>query len=310
MKKQPLEKIQLRYYDVPKTSYVLALIGESWIRHYGHGIDFSHFHNVLEIGYCHSGEGEMVFKKDSIPYFQNEFTIIPPNYPHTTNSNGNSYWEYLFVDVEGFLASEYPTNPRLRNTLTNRIYSDAILQTDDAYPRIGNLIQEIIHEYREKNEFYIESVKGYLKALLLEIARMQAESNRIPELQLPEHFPQIWNALKYMEDHYTENIKTQELADACNLSETHFRRLFQEKMNCTPQEYLIRIRIHFACTLLQDENVGIEEAATKCGYISMSTFNRNFRKVMKMSPKQWRQEGALYTVDMSRYSVMVEDGWN
>ncbi len=32
-------------------------------------------------------------------------TVIPPNYPHTTNSDIGtvSKWEYLFIDVEGFM---------------------------------------------------------------------------------------------------------------------------------------------------------------------------------------------------------------
>lgn len=305
MKKQATEKIQFRYYDVPKSSHVLAMIGESWIRYYGYDIDCSHFHNILEIGYCHSGEGEMVFGKDSIPYFKNEFTIIPPNYPHTTNRSGKSYWEYLFIDVEGFFSAMYPGNTRLIDALIARIYSSAQLLTFDAYPRIGHLILEIIREFREKNEFYLEVVKGCLQSLLFEIARIQDEERKTPELLLLDHYPRIWNALKYIEEHYQENVKILELAEVCNLSETHFRRLFREKMGFAPQEYLNIIRIHFACKLLQDENIGIEEAALKCGFISMSTFNRNFKKIMKQSPREWRQDSAVHNISLSNYTVIV-----
>ncbi len=302
MKKQQSEKLQLRYYDIPKTSYVLDLLSESSIQYYGHEMNLHHFHNALEIGFCHSGDGEIIFKEDTIPYFKNEFTIIPPNYPHTIIEQNKSSWDYLFIDLEGLVSSTYPNNLRLRSILLDRIYSNALLLTHDAYPRIGNLILEIIRESREKEEFYLEAIKSYLLTLVFELARIQSGSSKMPEPLLHEHFAQIGNAITYMETHYHENIKTSTLAEVCNLSETHFRRLFLKKINYTPQDYLIRIRIHVACRLLQDETVSIEEAALKCGYISMSTFNRNFKKVMHQTPKEWRQNGSLHTVNITNYS--------
>ena len=50
------ENVELRYYEMPQGMPVLALLGEKWITEYG--ADPIHFHNYLEIGYCHVQERE------------------------------------------------------------------------------------------------------------------------------------------------------------------------------------------------------------------------------------------------------------
>ena len=61
MSKKENSVIELRYYEKPIKEPVLALLGENWIREYGKDADGKmienmHFHNLMEIGYCVSGE--------------------------------------------------------------------------------------------------------------------------------------------------------------------------------------------------------------------------------------------------------------
>ena len=52
MGKKKKDTIELRFYEVPQNEYVLALLGEDWIRDYGHDEVNLHFHNLMEIGFC------------------------------------------------------------------------------------------------------------------------------------------------------------------------------------------------------------------------------------------------------------------
>ena len=49
--------MELRYYKMPEGSPILALLGQKWIQNYGNDIDYLHFHNYLEIGFCYEGQG-------------------------------------------------------------------------------------------------------------------------------------------------------------------------------------------------------------------------------------------------------------
>jgi hypothetical protein len=77
MGKKKKEAMELRYYDIPQNEYVLALLGESWIREYGKEIIHLHFHNMMEIGYCRDGRGIMILDDKEIPYEQAMLSFIP-----------------------------------------------------------------------------------------------------------------------------------------------------------------------------------------------------------------------------------------
>ena len=101
MGRKQKETVELRFYEIPQGEPVLALLGEEWNRVYGHDNFYLHFHNLMEIGICRKGEGELIINEHTYTYRTNSVTLIPPNIPHTTISNGmtRNSWEFLYVDV-------------------------------------------------------------------------------------------------------------------------------------------------------------------------------------------------------------------
>lgn len=101
--KQEKEKIEFRYYELPKDLPILALLGEEWELPYG--TDLVHFHNHLEIGYCYYGVGVMCYGEMRTAYDKGTLTVIPKNYPHRTDGGQKDIqkWEYLFIDAEELL---------------------------------------------------------------------------------------------------------------------------------------------------------------------------------------------------------------
>ena len=55
--------MEFRYYQMPAGSPILALLGQKWIQHYGENIDYLHFHNYLEIGFCYEGQAECFWER-------------------------------------------------------------------------------------------------------------------------------------------------------------------------------------------------------------------------------------------------------
>ena len=90
MGKKKKDTMELRFYEVPQNEYVLALLGDSWIRDYGHDESNLHFHNLMEIGYCKHGTGELILNEESKPYEPVMVSIIPQNYPDRKSTRLNS----------------------------------------------------------------------------------------------------------------------------------------------------------------------------------------------------------------------------
>lgn len=303
--------MEFRYYQMPAGSPILALLGQKWIQHYGENIDYLHFHNYLEIGFCYEGQGRMLLGEEEVRFSGREFSVIPPNYPHTTDSDLGtvSRWEYLFVDVEGFLRSFLDT-PVKADKVIKRIYSKALFLEENQSPSISAKILKIMNIMRDGEEFYLEEAKGILASLLVEIARLNRRSE---EERVEEEKGKLTNMITRVQDfvsyHYMEDIKVEDLAKSCHISETHFRRVFTSYMKMSPLEYINTVRINTACELLQKTDEPVADIAHKCGFTTNSTFNRNFKQLMGVTPVEWRKRPENYEQQLLNFDIHLEEGW-
>ena len=303
--------MEFRYYQMPAGSPILALLGQKWIQHYGENIDYLHFHNYLEIGFCYEGQGRMLLGEEEVRFSGREFSVIPPNYPHTTDSDLGtiSRWEYLFIDEEGFLRSFLDT-PVKADKVIQRIYSKALFLEENQSPSISAKILKIMNIMRDGEEFYLEEAKGILASLLVEIARLNRRSE---EERVEEEKGKLTNMITRVQDfvsyHYMEDIKVEDLAQSCHISETHFRRVFTSYMKMSPLEYINTVRINTACELLKKTDEPVADIAHKCGFTTNSTFNRNFKQLMGVTPLEWRKRPESYEQQLLRFDIHSEKGW-
>jgi len=292
--KNPPAQAQYRHYETSPDSCVLPLLGAGWIRDYGKDTDALHFHNCLELGYCHDGAGAITFAERKIPFTKGVFSIIPPNYIHNMNSlpGEECHWEFLFVNVESFLVKLFPNKPFARTELARKINKEALLIRHEENPLIAGLILAIMDEFRVKADLYLESVHGLLQALLICVARL--DGGELASTDAGKRLGAIAAGIDYVADHYSEKMAISALADACHISETHFRRLFSQTMHMSPLAYINLIRVEAACKLLftTDELVG--DIAVKCGFISITALNRNFKAIVGISPSRWRKDTQYY----------------
>lgn len=310
MAKKRKMKMEFRYYQMQDGSPILALLGEKWEQNYGRDVNFLHFHNYLEIGYCYSRAGELVLGEETVRFAGREFTIIPPNFPHTTTSDiGNiSKWEYLFIDVEGFLANAAGT-PLRAEKMVQRIYSKAFCLKECEYKSLSDKILKLLDIMRGGEEFYLEEAKGILLALLAEVARLNRSSQEENIEEKGKITNMIARSIDYISQYYMEDIRIGDLAKESHISETHFRRVFTSYMHMSPLEYINKVRIQTACEILKKTDEPISDIAYKCGFTTNSTFNRNFRQLMGMSPAEWRKRPENYEQQLLKFDIHSEKGW-
>ena len=303
------DKVELRYYDIPQKEGVLALTGEEWIREYGEGVDYLHFHNLMEIGICRDGTGDLVLDKDVERFGPGMISAIPRNYPHTTNSDRGtlSCWEYLFLDPGTLLREHFGENIVTRRRFLDLLGRDAVFGSFDEYPVLARVADLILNEMKTKADFYVDRVRGLLMTLLFEIARIMKTSDE-PEVTIRTGVGQIQEALKYVDRHYAEPIRIETLARECHISETHFRRLFSEYIDMTPIEYLNMVRVLRACEMLRSSNESMSSVALNCGFSTVSTFDRNFKQVIGVTPYQWKKDPKNYESRLLEVNVSVQKG--
>ncbi len=94
--------------------------------------------------------------------------------------------------------------------------------------------------------------------------------------------------LDYINSNYASCVKLSSLSQRFSLSESYISRLFNEELSMKPSEYINRIRISAAISLLVDTDITISEIAEKCGYSGVYYFSRIFKKMTGASPMKIR----------------------
>lgn len=89
------------------------------------------------------------------------------------------------------------------------------------------------------------------------------------------------------------NLNATALARQLNVSREHLTRKFREQMAITPYEYILRRKILQACHLLKETPMSSKEIATRLGYSIPAHFTRTFKRVVRMTPRQFRAVGSV-----------------
>ena len=314
MKKR--KAIEFRYYDMEEGTGVFALLGESWIREYGLDIEALHFHNYMEIGVCRFGTGTMEFGEDVCEYRSGFVSVIPKNFPHTTNSTPGtlSFWEYLFIDTEKLARALFPQKPRKAEQLIRDINHGVLFFHEEEYPGIAANICEVFEILRAREDYCLVEAESVLQAALIKIARenaLQEDERAVGSEQLMEGKAAgiVLKVIDYVDEHFREEIRISDMAAACFVSETHLRRVFRDHMRMGVLEYINLVRIHKACEQMRRTDESIASIAYGCGFTSLTTFNRNFREFTHMTPGDWRKKPENYEQILLRCFVHFEEGW-
>lgn len=106
--------------------------------------------------------------------------------------------------------------------------------------------------------------------------RQHSDSRRVQKVQ------------DYINQHYKEEIRLNQLADMVGMTEVSFSRFFKLRTGKNLSDYIIDIRLGHATRMLVDSTMSIAEICYESGFNNLSNFNRIFKKKKLASPKDFR----------------------
>ena len=87
---------------------------------------------------------------------------------------------------------------------------------------------------------------------------------------------------------FQEPINIKKLLNIAHMSNTSFTVLFKKTYNMTFKEYLVKVRVGYACRLLDDDSKSIYQISYEAGFENLSNFNRLFKKVKNCTPSEFK----------------------
>ena len=101
----------------------------------------------------------------------------------------------------------------------------------------------------------------------------------------------VGQALRYIEEHYAEDISLDLVAEKIGISPFYLSRLFRAERGESFVEYLTGVRMQTAVRLAKETRLSIREIATRTGYGSPTYFCRVFKKYTGSTIGELREQG-------------------
>ena len=95
-----------------------------------------------------------------------------------------------------------------------------------------------------------------------------------------------------------EELTIDELSCLCHFSRAHFMSFFHRYTGMTCVEYINRCRLFHAAQLLAETDRPVMEAALENGFHNISYFNKKFRALFGMTPRDYRKAAGRLEPDV------------
>jgi AraC family transcriptional regulator len=100
---------------------------------------------------------------------------------------------------------------------------------------------------------------------------------------------QMRRATELLVAHLDGNIALRQVAEACELSVSHFARAFKKTFLRPPYKWLTERRVDMARDLMTNSRLPLADIAVQCGFADQSALNRSFKRIHGITPGIWRR---------------------
>ncbi len=249
-----------------------------------------HHHAELELGYICSGEGTFAIGEQTFQGKKGDLFLMRPNEQHCIPVITTPQFEYYTLHITSYflwnVCSEY-----LKKDVQHLLFSNDVIT--HKFANKGHFIEQI-KKICELDEQSLTENLGKIRFLVLSLFESFTDdlmllTNDKNKSTLPYyHLDEVQRAVQHINENFTEDITLERLAKYVNLSKTYFSVIFKQATGIAPYDYLILRRIERALELLRYTNDSIVDISGKCGFNSLSNFNRRFKNATGMSPKEYR----------------------
>ncbi len=157
-------------------------------------------------------------------------------------------------------------------------------------------IRELLQQLRRSFENHVDNDAAVYRRKLLDFFEVHLmQIDRTPQLQTTPppciksaNFAQLQDVLRFVSEHYSEDLSIKDLAEIADMKPSYFAQVFRTQMGVSPHKYVIKKRVESARRLLESTNLSAQRIAIETGFGSQSHFTTTFSKVMGVTPAQYR----------------------
>ncbi len=257
--------------------------------------DMCHIHNSAEVLFVESGKA--VYHIDDKEYVleKNDILVISSMHAHAREVIDLPFSRYGITIKEAYYKSFIGYDDillRIFETPTTENYVKYYKNIpDEQFSSLINILERLS---QEKDEVFMANImqKHMISELAITLSRTVGIDKQTSSLlPINLHMNQI---KEYVDTNYVMELSLQSLSQKFYLHPTTISKEFHRCFRCNINEYIHMVRITVAVQFLETTNDTILCISELCGYNNLNTFLRQFKKIMKISPNQYRKNMKEY----------------
>lgn len=241
------------------------------------------------------GKGTLEINKKKYELGEGDAFYIPPKAEAWYESDKDDPWCYTWVGFVGMKAEECTSQAGF--SLKNPV------RRINCVDEVGQYIEQMLEAYQLS---YANELKrnGLLHLVMSAFAEDYCQNNAALGVAAAHPYPgavYVKHAVEYMTYHYDEKLKINDLADFIGINRSYLTSSFKKHMGCSPQEFLINLRMEKAKSLLKKTEMSINAVANAVGYPDQLAFSKVFKQHCGMSPKMYKEEKSELVIKKAKY---------
>lgn len=253
-----------------------------------------HFHPEYQLTLVLKSRGHRLVGDDISPLHAGDLVLVGANLPHvwhqaaarTARSKGEEVHAIIVRFLDSFLGREFLEKPELEGVRQ-------LLRRSARGLRVGGRTRDAAAEHMQR----LARASGLERVVeLLAILALLANSRELKPVASAGFVPHVAHAdqdrmqrvCAYIDAHLEEEVDRAAVAAEAHLSEGAFSRFFKLRTGKTLPEYVNALRVGRACELLAEGRWKVTDVALECGFRNLANFNRRFRELMKVTPREYR----------------------
>ncbi|SDB40742.1 AraC-type DNA-binding protein [Pseudobutyrivibrio sp. YE44] len=248
-----------------------------------------HWHPAIEIVMPVENNYKMIFSNGEVVLKEGDICIICPGCVHS-----------IVAPPTGRRIIFQPNTTTLRFMreveVLFSIMSPYCVITPEEYPTIHHTIKDMLVEIREEymSSAPFSEVNIYSKLLEMLVLIGQNYSNTSNKsadyspIVKEEYAPKFLEICDYINEHCSEDLKLDAIADMSGFSKFYFERLFKQFTGTSFYKYVNQKRIAKAQELLVEPGISVTDVAINCGFTSISSFIRMFKLQKGCTPTEFK----------------------
>lgn len=248
------------------------------------GTIHTHWHEFYEMSLIVAGSG--THRMNGVVYRAepgHTFLLTPADFHEIASDPGET------IELHNLIFTERMVTPELAEQLIMR-------KQDIVTKYSGESYEEAIREYSrigvESGNWREHSgviVRGCIERLLVDLTRSIDQAEKVYKQDISVH-PSIRKALVYVQNHFRNPLKLEEVARNVGLSANYFSESFSRQTGFTFQEYVRELRLQFARSLITATALPVTEICYAAGFNTLPYFERAFKAKYGMSPRRLRKQ--------------------